>query len=256
VEIGGEFTRAVRAAKGGLLLRKPGSTVSNSKASNCWIIVPAYNEHSLIGKVLGELVELGRQIVVVDDGSTDSTWLEASKHPVHILRHAVNLGQGAALQTGIFFALREGAEYLITFDSDGQHSPGDIAALLGPLTAGEVQVTLGTRFGGQMRNDQTPRMRRLVLRVAAWAARKRTGLRITDTHNGLRGFTAEAARQIEITHNGMAHASEILEIIAHKEFTYKEVDVSIEYSPYSLKKGQKLSNSFNILWDQFFGKVR
>ncbi len=230
--------------------------MGESATSGCWIIVPAYNEESLIGKVLGELIELGHNIVVVDDGSRDSTWLEASKHPVHILRHAVNLGQGAALQTGIFFALRNGAEYLITFDSDGQHSPEDIAALLEPLQTGEVQATLGTRFGEQMRNDKTPRLRRMVLKIAAWAARKRTGLRITDTHNGLRGFTAEAARRIEITHNGMAHASEILEIIAHKRLTYKEVDVSIEYSPYSLKKGQKLSNSFNILWDQFFGKVR
>lgn len=210
-----------------------------------WIVVPAYNEERVIGAVLEELS--GRNIVVVDDCSTDTTKLVASKYPVHLLSHPVNLGQGAALQTGITYALLNGAEKIVTFDSDGQHSVSDIDKLLEALT--KYDVALGSRFLENSSTENLPTSRRVLLKCAALYTRASTGLRLTDAHNGLRALSKNAAEKIVITQNRMAHATQILQLIAYHKLSYTEVPVNIKYTEYSLAKGQKMSNSLNILWD-------
>lgn len=210
-----------------------------------WIVVPAYNEEQVIGTVLNELS--GRNVVVVDDCSTDSTKLIASEFPVHLLSHPVNLGQGAALQTGITYALLNGAQKIVTFDSDGQHSVSDIDKLLKALD--RYDVSLGSRFLETSSAENLPRSRRVLLKCAALYTRASTGLTLTDTHNGLRAFSRHAAEQIVITQNRMAHATQILQLIAYHKLSYTEVPVNIKYTEYSLAKGQKMSNSLNILWD-------
>ena len=113
---------------------------------NAWIVVTAYNEQRRIGAVLDELLAVGENIVVVDDGSRDGTADEVLNRPVWLVCHGANLGQGAALQTGIEFALERQAEYIITFDADGQHCTSDIPALIEPLTAAGADFALGSRF--------------------------------------------------------------------------------------------------------------
>jgi glycosyltransferase involved in cell wall biosynthesis len=195
----------------------------------------------------------------VDDCSADPTSEVAQQRPwVDVLRHPVNLGQGAALQTGIEHALARGAEIIVTFDSDGQHRIEDIPALLAPLRRGEADVALGSRFlaPDQSALVQIPARRRAVLRMAAVYTRFTTGLPVTDAHNGLRAFTAAAARRVQIHQNRMAHASEILAQIASNRLRLVEVPVVIRYTPYSLAKGQRLSNALNILWDLLLGHIR
>jgi len=227
--------------------------------SQVWLILPAFNEGAVLGGVLDSIRPHGYQAVVVDDCSTDGTYETAiGRLWVHVLRHPVNLGQGAALQTGISYALQRGAGYLVTFDSDGQHSIGDVPRLLAPLVEGKAEVALGSRF---LRVDsaalnEIPRARRLVLRAAALYTRLTTGLAVTDAHNGFRALTAAAAARIQIQQNRMAHASEILSEIARQKIPFVECPVAIRYTPYSLAKGQRLSNAFNILWEIFTGKTR
>lgn len=218
-----------------------------------WVVVPCYNEGPRLSNVLAQLVSCAHSVVVVDDGSTTPVAGIERFAGVSLLRHCVNLGQGAALQTGIDYALQHGADYVVTFDSDGQHSASDIAAMLAPLRDGSAQVTLGTRFAGGGRAIGIPPLRAFVLRTAIAFTRRTTGLKITDTHNGLRALTREAVARLRITQNRMAHASQILSEIARLELRYTEVPVTIRYSEESLAKGQRMSNAFNVLWESMSG---
>ena len=217
--------------------------------NDVFVVIAAYNEEKVLAEVIAEVRGTGYQIVVVADGSTDATAAVAAQAGAIVLSHPVNLGQGAALQTGIEFALLRGAGFIVTFDADGQHRAADIGSLLGALTKHHVDFALGSRFLGTVVN--MPRSRRLLLRAATWFTRATTGLKVTDSHNGLRAMTRRGASSIRLRQNRMAHASEILHQIARSGLTYIEMPVTIQYSGYSLAKGQKLSEFVTILIDLF-----
>lgn len=210
----------------------------------------------MIGTVLDSLLSYPYRLIVVDDYSTDqSVQISRSKPGVDVLRHYANLGQGASLQTGLTFILRDpNVQWIVTFDADGQHSPEEIQNLIDPLLRDEVDVTLGSRFCRGGAGQDMPLLRRFFLKLATWLTRWSTGLQVTDTHNGLRGLNRKAAEKIKIQQNRMAHASEILHQISSHQLRYCEVPVTIRYTDYSLAKGQSLMNAVNILWDLLFGR--
>ena len=217
--------------------------------TDVWVILGAYNEASVIAAVVADLRRAGYRVVMVDDGSSDQTADIAAKAGALVIEHPINLGQGAALQTGLDFALRAGAEIIVTFDADGQHRAADIAPLVEALSTQGADFALGSRFLGDSVN--LPRSRRFLLKAATAFTRFTTGLAITDTHNGLRAMTQRGARAIQLRQNRMAHASEILHQIAASGLKYVEAPVTIEYSAYSLAKGQTLADSLFILVDLF-----
>jgi len=221
-----------------------------SVSSSVWVVIAAFNEARVIGRVVGDVARCGFHTVVVDDGSSDGTAEVASGGGGDIvIRHPVNLGQGAALQTGIDYAVAQGADIIVTFDADGQHRAADIANLVGGLGAAPADFALGSRFlGGAV---GLPLSRAILLRAATWFTRLTTGLRLSDTHNGLRAMSRRGAGMIRLKQNRMAHASEILGQIAASGLPYVEVPVSIEYNAYSLAKGQRLSDALMILLDLF-----
>jgi glycosyltransferase involved in cell wall biosynthesis len=220
----------------------------NSEPNTCvWVTIAAYNEAGVIARVIADVRHRGYPVVVVDDGSTDATAEAATQAGAVVICHPVNLGQGAALQTGIEFALAQGADCVVTFDADGQHRSDDIAALLKALSETKADFALGSRFLGA--SIDLPPSRRALLKAATLFTRLTTGLRVTDTHNGLRAMTRRGASHIALRQNRMAHASELLEQIARSGLSYVEVPVTIEYSAYSLAKGQKFSDSLAILVD-------
>jgi glycosyltransferase involved in cell wall biosynthesis len=221
------------------------------------IVIPAYNEAGAIAETLGSLNGLSFRVVVVDDGSTDDTTRRAHEAGVTVLRHSCNLGQGAALQTGLTYALTQPeTRFVVTFDADGQHDAADIGRMLEPLEQGECDVTLASRFAATGMAPGIPAGRRLVLKLAVALTRVMTGLSLTDTHNGLRAFTAEAARQIALSQNRMAHASEILSQIAARKLRYREIPAVVRYTAYSRAKAQTLSNGVNILWEILMERIR
>ena len=213
-----------------------------------YIVVPAYNESKVIESTLLGLHNEGyKHIIVVDDSSTDNT-ADIARQYATVIKHNVNLGQGAALRTGIQKALQEGAKKIITFDSDGQHDPKDIKQIIDTLDA--VEVVLGSRFIGKVTN--LPLQRKIMLKVSVIICRIFYGLKLTDSHNGLRGFRSGAAHNIKITENRMLHASEILQRISELKLSYKEVPVHILYTQYSLEKGQSMWNAIKL----FVGMIR
>lgn len=222
---------------------------SNWDCSTIYIVIPAYNEGPMIETVLEEVLQLGCPVVVVDDGSRDDTYhriaaLQAGR-PIHLLRHPINLGQGAALATGIQYALLNGAQIIVTFDADGQHRVEDIPGLVEPVADGQVEVALGSRFlaGAQ----EMPASRRILLKAAIFFTGLTERIWLTDAHNGFRALSARAASQIQITQNRMAHASEIVSEIARLKLSYIEVPVHIRYTEYSRQKGQRAADALNIL---------
>lgn len=211
------------------------------------VVIAAYNEGGKIGEVLAQLCTLSHDIIVVDDGSKDNTTSEAARYPVHILRHPFNMGQGAALQTGILYSLMLGSDIIVTFDADGQHCIEDIAVITRPIIEESVDVVFGSRFLGHCEN--LSHMRKWFLQFMAVFSKRVHGISLTDVNCGIRAFSKRAARGIDIKQNRMAHALEIIGQTAQHGFSYKEVPVTIHYTEYSLNKGQKFGGAFAIFFD-------
>jgi polyprenyl-phospho-N-acetylgalactosaminyl synthase len=214
-----------------------------------YVVIPAFNERPVIFRVVAEVRRAGHVVVVVDDGSSDATAHEARAAGAMVVRHPFNLGQGAALQTGIDYALARQAEAIVTFDADGQHRVSDISRLTDALMQERADFALGSRFLGQAPN--LPPLRRALLRAAIAFTRLTTGLQVSDTHNGLRAMTRRGAAAIRLRQNRMAHASEWLAQIAASRLRYVERPVTIEYTAYSLAKGQTIADAILILLDLF-----
>ena len=216
-----------------------------------WIVVPAFNEAAVIGEVTADLRSVFDHVVCVDDGSTDGTGEIALRAGAHLVRHPINMGQGAAIQTGVEYARKQpGANVFATFDADGQHRIKDVAAMIDRLAVGDVDVVIGTRFG---RNDggRPPLLKRIVLRTAARLSRRGRRLGLTDTNNGLRVFNKTVADGLDITMSGMSHANEIVMMIAENNWRVVEQPVEVLYTEYSRSKGQPLLNGVNIIFDGF-----
>lgn len=225
--------------------------MSASHAHSTWVVVPAFNEDTVIGRSIAGLRERFPHIVVVDDGSEDATGAEALRAGAVVVPHPLNLGQGAALQTGIQYALARGATYVATFDADGQHRVQDLLGMLEVLAGEPLDIVLGSRFLGH--GEGMSRGRALLLRAGVKFTNFTTGVKLTDAHNGLRVMTASAARRLHIGQDRMAHASELIAQIGKLGLRVREVPVTITYSAYSVAKGQKMSNSFRILADLVVG---
>jgi polyprenyl-phospho-N-acetylgalactosaminyl synthase len=223
------------------------------RLTGVWIVVAAYNEAGVIADVVRPLVSEGYAVVVVDDGSIDDTAKLARAAGAALLRHAINRGQGAALQSGLRYALERGARIVITFDADGQHAVEDLPRLLEPILESEADVVLGSRF--LEHTAAVPPIRRLLLRAAVVFTGVASGVTLTDAHNGMRALTRRAAEQVDLRLDRMAHASEIIDQIARLRLRVVEVPVAIRYTPYSLSKGQRAGNAVRIAWDYLFSKM-
>jgi glycosyltransferase involved in cell wall biosynthesis len=213
------------------------------------VVIAAFNEGKVIAGVASEVAREGWSVVVVDDGSRDNTAEAAHVPGVDVVRHGVNLGQGAALQTGIDFALRRGAHQLVTFDADGQHSVEDIPALIAALD--DADIVLGSRFLGKQAEGASQK-RLALLRTATLVSNSLSGMKLTDAHCGLRAFRAASAPSLRITKDRMAHASELLRKIKTSGLRVTEVPVTVRYTEHSMAKGQGGLQAVRILFDYFF----
>ena len=225
-------------------------------------IVPAYNEApGVLQGTLEALMPFVWRVAVVDDGSRvpvqaalPAAFLKANAGRLALLRHGLNCGQGAALQTGMDYAKEIGADCVIHFDADGQHDPREIPAFLAALDAG-ADVAVGSRFLKAEDIAAVPRRRRLLLRLARIVNGLLTGLWLTDVHNGFRALNRHAFTTLHLSGNRMSHASEILWLIKHNSLKIKEIPTHIHYSAYSTSKGQRARNAINILVDYIADRV-
>lgn len=222
-----------------------------------WLVVPVFNEGQVIGDVLRHAAQTFPNIVCVDDGSSDDSadQIRAARREFPTIRlvvHPVNLGQGAAIQTGVEYARRQpGARFFVTFDADGQHQVDDVVAMIGRLRTEPIDIIVGTRFA-EGRSESVPVVRRIALRTIVFLSPRTRRLGLTDAHNGLRAFNKTVADQLDLLMSGMSHASEFVALIDHHRWRVAEQPVTILYTEYSRAKGQSLINGVNIVADGLF----
>ena len=204
--------------------------------TDTWLVIPLYNEATVVREVVSRAREIFPYIVAVDDGSKDDSAREAAAAGAIVVRHPINLGQGAALQTGFSYVLEQtNADYVVTFDADGQHSASDAAAMVAAAREEGLAVVLGSRF----LEGPSPVgwLKRLILRTAAAVSSHTSGMRLTDAHNGLRVIRRDLLAQLDLRQNRMAHASEIIRQIGATGLPWREFPVHIVYTEYSRSKG-------------------
>ncbi|WP_217136071.1 glycosyltransferase family 2 protein [Leucobacter chinensis] len=214
-----------------------------------WVVVPLFNEATVIGSVVSRLIEDFVHVVCIDDGSTDGSAQVAREAGATVVQHPINLGQGAALQTGFTFALQHGAKYVVTFDADGQHRTEDALLMVARAKEEDLAIVFGSRF----LDDRTDPgfMKKIVLKTAVAVTNLLTRTKLTDAHNGLRVIRRDALERINLRQDRMAHGTEIIVQLGRTGLPYAEQPVEVLYTDYSKAKGQSLLNSINILVDLF-----
>jgi len=221
------------------------------------IVIPAYNEGSTIGDVIQHVLDvnlpgMGKEIIVVDDGSTDKTGEIARSKGALVIRHLLNRGVGGALGTGVEAALRQGADIIVTCDADGQHSPDDIGKVVEPIRMGRVDVTIGSRM---LETGGMPWTRRIANHLANLITLGLFGIRTTDSQSGLRAFSRFAAKRIRITTNAYGVCSEICGEIKRHHLNFTDVPIKVIYTEYSLSKGQGFRVGLKTLFQLLLSKL-
>ncbi len=213
-------------------------------------IVPAYNEENTIARVIREVSLHVDEVVVIDDGSHDATAQCAKRAGATVLRHTVNRGQGAAIETGHEYARRVSANYVLHFDADGQFSPLDIPPAFRMLKQSGSDVLFGSRF--LETKSALPFFKKYILfPLISLVNRYIFGIQLKDTHNGFRILTKKALEVIHITHDKMAHATEIPSLVHKHHLSYIEFPVKVTYHEY----GQDMLDGVSVVADLVTGKL-
>lgn len=216
-------------------------------------IIAAYNEEKKVAKVVNEVSKYVDLVVIVDDGSKDKTSEVIKSKKAIVLKHCINLGQGAALQTGFDYVKKINPSVVITYDADGQFEAEEIPKIMKPILDNKADMVLGSRFLGKTIN-MSP-IRKYILKLGIMFTWLFSEIKLSDTHNGFRALSHKALNKIEITQNRMAHASEIIDEIKRNNLSYKEIPVTVKYDDYSKQKGQSSLNSVKILIDLIIRKL-
>jgi glycosyltransferase involved in cell wall biosynthesis len=218
------------------------------KKEGVYVVLPAYNEEKTIKDVISELIHLGVNLVVVDDGSKDNTYhvtMDLLKnHPsqISLYRHPINRGLGATLRTGIKAVYSHGADIIVTFDADGQHHSQDIPPICQPIIQGEADVVIGKRNFSEM--PFSKQFGNVVMNIITMIF---YGKDVEDSQSGLRAFNQKAAGLMELHSRDYGVSSEIIGEVRRKNLRLVEVPITTIYTDYSLSKGTNTKVGLKIL---------
>ena len=189
--------------------------------------IPAYNEEANIAKIIVQLQKITDSILVCDDGSSDLTGEIAEKMGAQVIKHAKNLGYGAAIGSLFNKAHEIGADVLVTFDADGQHRVDDINSVLEPILKNQADIIIGSRFLNNI--DNVPKYRKLGIKVITELTNATIGNNITDAQSGFRAYGKNVLQNLRPSEYGMGVSTEILIKAAKNKFRIKEVPITILY---------------------------
>ena len=213
-----------------------------------YVVVPAFNEQKIIKDIINSLLKKFSNVIVVNDGSNDRTLEIINDIDIKVLSHEINLGVGAAVQTGFDYVTKiPNAKAVITFDADGQHLVDDAVAMAKEILLCDEGIIFGTRFPKHSKN--IPKVKRFVLKLIAKITDLVTGVTLTDAHNGLKAYKISTIKELELQFSSYSYESELITQVAKKKIDYKEMPTDIKYTSYSIKKGQKLLNGLLIIED-------
>ena len=218
------------------------------KFKDIYVVVPVFNEQEVIEDVINDLLKNFSNVVAVNDGSHDKTLQILNDLDIKVLSHEINLGVGAAVQTGFDYVSNiPNAKAVITFDADGQHLVDDAVAMAKETLICDEGIIFGTRFPKHSKN--IPKVKRFVLKLIARITDLVTGVTLSDAHNGLKAYKVSTIKELELQFSSYSYESELITQVAKKRIDYKEMSTDIKYTSYSIKKGQKLLNGLLIIED-------
>ena len=226
--------------------------MKNKITEDTLVLIPAYNESNNIIEIIKDLKKYFKNFLVINDGSNDDTEFLLNKNKISNINHYVNLGQGAALETGLLIFIRDTKfKYVITFDADGQHRASDAYEMLKIAKKQKLKAVIGTRFKSKTALKEIPILKRITLTLAKKYERIFYGIKLTDAHNGLRVLEKELVRKfiLPIKNSGMNHGTEISSKIFHSSLKFIEYPVIIQYKN---KRSQSPLNAINILVNNIF----
>lgn len=212
-------------------------------------IIPAWNEEKNIRRTILSVKSFVSEIVVIDDGSRDDTAKIAAETGVTVVKHFINRGQGASLETGNEYARRQQADIALHFDGDGQFLASEIPDMLNPIITGEADIVFGSRFLGK-KSDLPFTKEKIIMPLAHAINRILIGDSLNDPQNGFRALSRKALATIKIQNDEMAHCSEIIAKTFKYKLKYKEVPVTVIYNHY----GQSFFKGFKIIKDLILSK--
>jgi len=211
-----------------------------------YIVIPVYNEAPVIRETVAEIKNAGyKNIIIVDDGSVDGSYLKAVKTGVVVLRLAINRGKGAAVKTGVEAAKILKADVVVTIDGDGQHNPEDIKAMLSLIDEGH-DVVLGSR----LKNPKgMPWYKIIANHLGNFFTFLIYGLWVTDSQSGFRAYSKKAINLIDTKTDRYEYDSEIIREINRHDLKYIEIPIEVRYTEYSMNKTTKqgLKNGIKTL---------
>ncbi len=208
---------------------------------NTYIIIPAFNEEKRIGEVLENIRNVGLPVIVVDDGSKDSTSEKAKKYDVTVIRHKVNLGKGAALKTGCEAAIALGADTIIMMDSDGQHKTEDLPKFVEKIHSGKFDII----FGSRNMNLGVPLIRFMGNKFASVLISFLFGVYISDLICGYRAITKKAFIKMKLRSSDYGIETEMVIRTAQLKLRYCEIPIETIY--YDKFKGVTILDALSIL---------
>ena len=209
--------------------------------------LPMYNEEETIGTVVTLSKDYVDHVVCVDDGSSDSSARIAEACGAIVHRHRVNRGYGGALKSLFQIAKEMNADVLVILDSDGQHDPSSIPALIEPITNDEADFVIGSRFVEGGNTEDMPAYRRLGIKVITAASNLSSDLDISDTQSGFRAFSRKAIERLRFDSEGMELSLEMLEDANDKNLKIKEVPTVIRYDVPKGSNFTAISHGFAVL---------
>ncbi len=210
-----------------------------AEKNSLWIVIPAYNEETVIESVIAEVRRAGYEnILVVDDGSKDATFEVAQKTGVKVLKHRLNRGKGAATKTGIEATKLFDADIIVTMDGDGQHNPSDIDRLMVPIQNKKADVVLGTRLKNPKGMPWYKIVHNMIGNAIVWYL---YGLWVSDSQSGFRAYSRYAAEHIDTKTDRYEYDSEVIREIYKHKLKYREIPIEVRYTEYSMGKLQKQS---------------
>ncbi len=210
------------------------------------VIVPCFNEEITIASIVLKTKRHVDTVLVVDDGSSDSTVELAKEAGAVVLIHLKNKGKGAALKTGFKYALENKFDYIVTIDGDGQHNPDEIPLLLAAMKQNGHDIVIGTRFGP---STEMPSWRKVGKRVLDYATSFGSGGQVTDSQSGFRGFNKKAVESLVTRLNGSAFSAESEQLIKAHDLGLKvgNTRVACKYNGLETSTKSPASHGVSVL---------
>ena len=230
--------------------------VTTEDKDSTYIVLPAYNEETRIQPVIEAIAEKGYNMIIVNDGSSDNTLdviLESKrKYPnrIHLYSLLINRGVGVATQTGFEAVLKFNPKYIVSMDSDGQHSADDLDAVIEPLVSGRAQAVIGVRPLEDM-----PKSRNFANAVMNFLTKIFYGVDVSDSQTGFRALTIDALNQITINARGYLISSEFIREVNDNRIPFEEVTIQTIYTPETQSKGTNSKVALKILFQMMKHKL-